>query len=67
MKLELNLRRIRSSVRTDINTGSRTTQSGSKSYGVGTGIARGECMRDAAVVCADDVGSIAEAPAGGGR
>ncbi|MFO0666592.1 MAG: hypothetical protein U0174_21735 [Polyangiaceae bacterium] len=35
--LTLNLRRVRSSLRTDINTGSRSTQSGGKSYGVGTG------------------------------
>ncbi|MFO0665984.1 MAG: hypothetical protein U0174_18680 [Polyangiaceae bacterium] len=61
--LNLSLRRVRSSLRTDINTGSRTTQSGSKSYAAGTTVARGECVQESRYVCADDVGSAALAPA----
>ncbi|MFO0665983.1 MAG: hypothetical protein U0174_18675 [Polyangiaceae bacterium] len=65
--LNLSLRRVRSSLRTDLNTGSRSTQSGSKSYGVGTGVARGACVQESRYVCADDVGSAALEPALGGR
>lgn len=39
MKLELNVRRTRSSIRSDVNTGSvRTRQSGSTSYGGSAGL-----------------------------